>query len=261
MTTRPSDLPDFERPPLNELVLSVQFGDLPFANVHAGIVWQRFANSFPTVEEQPLLEPVFETFGSLRAREPQLSVQLMPMQPSRYWFVSADGTELLQVQRDRLVHNWRQRKPEDRYPHYEPLRAKFEAEIAVAEEVFRELSLGEIACNQCEVSYINLIMFDDGSDPNGRLREIFTIVTEEYSDAYLRTMKMERGRFNCSYVIPGESGKEPIGRLHFDRPRQTSRSDGRKCAFLVGYRGREVGVRAFTSATKKEMHRLWGRIP
>ena len=198
--------------------------------------------------------------------------------PSRYWFVSADGNELLQVQHNRLTHNWRRQKAEDRYPHYEPLRTKFDAEIAVAQDVFRELGLGEIVCNQCEVSYINLIMLDDGTDPNSRLSEIFTFVTEEYSDAYLSTMNMERGRFDFSYMIPDKSGKEPIGRLHLGTQPVVHRPDNRPAIrFGVTARGkpvdetvgsalswldigREAGVRAFTSATKKEMHRLWGRF-
>jgi uncharacterized protein (TIGR04255 family) len=278
MTARPTDLPDFERPPLSELVLSIQFGVLPFRNVHAGILWQRLVASYPQVEEQPPIDPVFETFGPRQARAPQLSLELLPFPPVRYWFVSSDGNELLQVQRDRLIHNWRRQKPEDRYPRYEPLRAKFEDEIAVAEAFFREQGLGDIVCNQCEVSYINLIMFDDGTDPNTKLCEIFTVVAEEYSDAYLKTMKMEGGRFDFSYVIPGESGKEPVGRLHVTIQPVVHRPDNRPAIQLnVTARGkpvdgtvrsalswldigREAGVRGFTSVTTKEMHRLWGRI-
>jgi uncharacterized protein (TIGR04255 family) len=277
MTVRPADLPDFKRPPLNELVLSIQFGVLPFRNIHAGLLWQRFIDSYPRVEEQPPIEPVFETFGAPQARAPQLSFELLPAPPVRYWFVSADGNELLQVQRDRLIHNWRRQKPEDRYPSYEPLRAKFEAEIAAAEEFFSEQGLGKISCNQCEVGYINLIMLDDG-DPNNRLSEIFTIVAEEYSDGYLRKLKMERGRFDLSYMVPNESGNEPIGRLHIAIHPVVHRPDNRPAIQLnvtargkpvdetVGSAlswldmGREAGVRGFTSVTTKEMHRLWGRI-
>jgi uncharacterized protein (TIGR04255 family) len=279
MTARPADLPDFERPPLNELVLSIQFGVLPFTSVHSGILWQRLVTSYPRVEEQPPIDPVFETFGPRQARAPQLSLELVQFPPPvRYWFVSADGNELLQVQRDRLIHNWRRQKPEDRYPHYESLRAKFEEEIAVADAFFRQQGLGEIACNQCEVSYINLIMFDDGTDPNNRLSEIFTVVAKEYSDEYLKKTKMEGGRLGFSYVIPGESGKEPVGRLHIAINPVVHRPDNRPAIQLnVTVRGkpvdatvesalswldvgREAGTRAFTSVTTKEMHRLWGRI-
>jgi uncharacterized protein (TIGR04255 family) len=278
MTVRPADLPEFERPPLNELVLSIQFGVLPFKNVHAGILRQRFLDSYPCVEEQLPIEPVLETFGPLQVKPPQLSFEVLEVPPIRYWFVSADGNELLQVQRDRLIHNWRYQKPEDRYPRYEPLRAKFEGEIAIAQTFFREHGLGEIVCNQCEVSYINLITFDDGADPNSRLSEIFTIVTEDYSDDYLRKMKVERGQFNLSYKIPDESGKEPVGRLHIGVQPVIRRPENRPAIQLtVTARGkpldetvasalswldmgREVGVRGFTSVTTREMHRLWGRI-
>ena len=61
---RPEHLPDFESPPLDELVLGVQFSPLPgYSAVFAKDVWGLFRQQFPRVEEKPALDPVFETFG------------------------------------------------------------------------------------------------------------------------------------------------------------------------------------------------------
>lgn len=273
---RPAGLPNFKRPPLNELVLSVQFGSLPFKNVHAGLLWQKFSTIYPRVEEQPALEPVFETFGA-PTPAPQISFQLMSMVGAaiRYWFISPDGNELLQVQGDRLLHNWRQQDPQDEYPRYEGLKEKFAHEIAVAASFFRESGFGEMSFNQCEVSYINVIDMPDGQDPNARLDEVLTIISSEHSDTFLPPL--ERGILNFSYVLPGESGNEPLGRLHINVQPVVHRKNNRPAVRLhltargnpndssldaaLAWldKGREAAVKGFASITTQNMHRLWER--
>ena len=65
---RPPDLPDFDNPPLVEVVLSVQFSDLQsYRTVHPGLLWERkFRESFPEFAEQPPLDPLFETLAPSR---------------------------------------------------------------------------------------------------------------------------------------------------------------------------------------------------
>ena len=62
--TRPSHLPDYRKPPLNEFVLGVQFATPPgYQQIYAGEVWKLFSEKYPVVQEQPPLPPTFETFG------------------------------------------------------------------------------------------------------------------------------------------------------------------------------------------------------
>jgi uncharacterized protein (TIGR04255 family) len=66
---RPDHLPDFTDPPLDEVVLGVQFTPVPgYASVHSMKVWDLFRAEFPKVEELPALEPQFETFGGVSAQ-------------------------------------------------------------------------------------------------------------------------------------------------------------------------------------------------
>jgi uncharacterized protein (TIGR04255 family) len=274
--TRPLDLPDFERPPIAELVLSIQFANLTaFRNIHAGILWQQFAQRYPNVEEYPPIAPVFEMFGVPPAinEMPQFTFVTGP-NPVRYWFIAADGTELLQVQPDRLVHNWRQQKPEDAYPRYEPVRERFEAEIREVQQFLALGSLGEIKPNQCEVTYINNITLDTTDPPEAHLDDIFTIWTEHYSDGYLH--RIERAQINASYVIRHDGG-EPLGRLYAAiQPAVHRLTSTRLLQFSLTARGkpkdesidaalewldqgRIAVVRSFTSLTRPEMHRRWGR--
>jgi uncharacterized protein (TIGR04255 family) len=211
----------------------------------------------------------------VRQPELRLGFQLLSsIPPLRYWFVSRDQNELLQVQNDRLIHNWRQRNLENVYPRYKPLRQKFESEIATAAKFFSEWKLGEIACNQCEVAYINLISLDGPDAPS--LADIFTVWAQRYSDDFLG--EVERGQFTISYLMKnGESGKEPLGRLHVVAQPVFLQTDSRpaiqltittrgkpaeasvESAFAWLDKGHEAAVRAFASITTENMHQLWGR--
>lgn len=273
---RPADLPDFERPPVGEVVLSVQFASLAkFSNIYAGLLWEQFAERYPTVEEQMPLPPNFETFGLPPAPVPGPQMQLLTTPvTSRYWFISKDGSQLLQVQSDRLVHNWRCQSPDDNYPHYEPLRERFAAEVKQVQKFLIAKKLGTISPNQCEVTYINHIDLGEGIDPSDRLAEIFTVWTEQYSDTFLK--RIERGQFNVSFILT-DGSDAPYGRLHVGvQPairRATSaavlqftltargkpQKETIKSAFDWLDRGRIAVVRGFTSLTRPEMHQAWRR--
>src|SRR4051794_13517866 len=69
IVTRPETLPDFCTPPLNEVVVGVQFTPARgYQQIRAGEVWALFRSIFPKVEEFPALPPMFETFGLPQAQ-------------------------------------------------------------------------------------------------------------------------------------------------------------------------------------------------
>ena len=105
---RPDDLPDFGKPPLNEVVLGVQFAPPSgYSQIRAGQVWELFKGKYPHTEEYMPLPPVFETFGPrVVAQANQLEFIDGPMH-DRYWFLNDAHDELIQFQQDRLLHNWR----------------------------------------------------------------------------------------------------------------------------------------------------------
>ena len=62
--SRPADLPNFNKPPVTEVALSVQFDTIAaFSNVYAGLLWAGCRSEYPVASEKPSLPPQFETFG------------------------------------------------------------------------------------------------------------------------------------------------------------------------------------------------------
>ena len=271
--SRPEGLPDFERPPLDETILSIQFARLPVKNIHVGLLWQKFGDRYPQVEEQSPLPAVFETFGVRRIHESQELNITLGDSTVRYWFISADQRQLLQIQPDRLIHNWRQQQPEGEYPRYEVLRERFQTEVDEVAAFFLAHSLGVIQCNQCEVTYVNAISGVDGRDPNEDLETIFTFWSERYSDDYIT--HIERGRFTFTFLMG--SSDAPKGRIHVSllpavrtvdstpavRLSITARGRPEEESIESSFRwmdeGRAAVVKTFASITTKKMHTIWGR--
>src|SRR5688500_8008989 len=120
-------LPEFDNPPVVEVALSVQFEKLEGLRVpQLGRIWHAFRNRFPRTEEQMPLEPAFEQFGVPTTGKPEVRVELssVPTTP-RVWFLNEQGTELVQIQQDRFVRNWRKQTDDEAYPRYEYLRRSF----------------------------------------------------------------------------------------------------------------------------------------
>lgn len=162
--TRPSHLPDYENPPLVEVVTGFQFEPVSgYSSVNAKDIWKLFRDEFPQVEEHQQLSPKFETFGGGGSRnEMQFNFGPAPLR-SRLWFISEDHDHLIQFQDDRFLLNWRNRSQQS-YPRYEAIAESFEKHFRRLDAYFQENFNTKLAVNQAEVTYINIIPVDDYSE-------------------------------------------------------------------------------------------------
>ena len=75
MTERPPRLPDYRNPPIDEVVIGVQFPPIPkFQDVHIGLYWQKVRNEYPRTETQPRIEGPIET-----PEPPQANTAVIPV--------------------------------------------------------------------------------------------------------------------------------------------------------------------------------------
>jgi uncharacterized protein (TIGR04255 family) len=273
-TERPVDLPDFTAPPVTEVILGVQFNSIPgFLTPHLGLVWERFKSSFPKIEEHPPIAPTFETFGPHPQFAPSVAFQLVPVEPPRVFFINESNTELLQVQRDRFLHNWRKVGTGDKYPRFERMIGTFERGLATFVEVITAEGLGDFLPNQCEVTYVNQIPVTEGTDALADAIE--RVFPNQLANARLDELgKPEDFRFLIRYVIRHEGS--PFGRLLVSAE-PARRADGvaivqltltaRGKPFTADISGAidflECGrlhvVRSFAKLTSSTMHKVWGR--
>ena len=271
-----SQLPDFERPPVVEVALAVQYEPLSeLRTPQIGLLWQKFREHLPKLEEHAPLDSVVERFGVPGPPQTNVRLEMMPKPPvPRCWFVNEAGTELIQVQQDRFIHNWRKVGEGNEYPRYEHVRETFSRRLQTFERFCQEENVGALVPNQCEVTYVNHIVAGAGWERHGDLGNVLTLFTPTYNDSFLP--ELEGARLACRYVIPDEQG-QPLGRLHIAVDGAYRRTDNQPMLLLnMVARGRPAGggidgvlrfmdigrewvVRGFAAVTTEQMHKTWGR--
>jgi uncharacterized protein (TIGR04255 family) len=190
------------------------------------------------------------------------------------WLLNEPGSELLQVQQDRFVRNWRKLEDAEEYPRYRSLRESFRQDFEAFCGLVKREQWGSVEPNQCEVTYLNIIPAGEGWQKHGDLGEVLTVFTTRYSDDQLE--KPEEASVNVQYVLKDDKD-EPVGRLHIAanpvirvsdsraaiRPTLTARGkpDGDRIEGIMRFldRGHEAIVRGFASIPTPETHRVWKR--
>ncbi|NLX56657.1 MAG: TIGR04255 family protein [Planctomycetaceae bacterium] len=266
----PQLLPEFEHPPVVEVALSVQFDRLDVATPQLALVWQRFRDRFGRVEDKPELEAAFERFAPTEKRAQGVRFEIGSFPGMRFWFVNESGHELVQVQRDRFVRNWRKTEEQPEYPRYGNLRAAFVTDWSYFETFAKEELDVPLVPNQCEVTYVNII---EAKGP-GRLCDVLSIVNDRYTEEYLN--EPETAELQFHFALKGNDEK-PWGRLHVEAGPAIRMSDNRPVVRLsLTARGNppsqdcdgmlasldschEAVVRGFSSITTPAMHKAWGR--
>jgi uncharacterized protein (TIGR04255 family) len=150
-------LPEYKNPPVDEVVCGILFEPLKqFLVPHFGLLWEKFKEEYPRCRHVDPLMPVVESATGPRPDEIVYEVPL-----PRIWFLHDDG-RIIQVQRDRFLHNWRKLKPTDEYPRYRTVFKMFQNHFSTFQEFLSEHQLGEIIPKQYEMTYVNNIPQAEG---------------------------------------------------------------------------------------------------
>lgn len=269
MTERPSDLPDFSSPPVVETVLSVQFDRLKAAHsAHFGLYWREVLSRFPKTEERGELPQVIERQPELPPARVGIQFEALEAPPTpRFWFTNSDGTELIQLQRDRFIKNWRKVGEGDKYPRYERVRDGFERDFAGFREFVSSHDLGSIHITQCEVSYINHIVAGEGWQTYADLGKVFTVWQQPRSSIPGAAQDVT---FRARFPILDSSGTF-AGRLYVTmQPVLRATDNAPMFVFDLTARGQvgngldffDLGRKwighSFKELTTPEMHQVWG---
>lgn len=265
---RPTELPDFRSPPLIEVVVGIQFAPVQgYQQIRAGEVWALFRKDYPRVEELAPLQPMFETFGLPQGGQTGLGITVGPTH-SRFWFISSSGDELIQFQRDRILHNWRKiGVQQNEYPRFEKIISTFASEIRALNDYFIDLAGKPAAINQCEISYINHIELeaeDRQTDAGDWLRFIRFDQNEleDISVVFRKTIQATdgrpQGRLTCEAVSTLDvNGRKIILFTLTARGAPVHSTIESALEFLTI--GREMIVTSFADFTTESAHVFWGR--
>jgi len=151
-------LPSFSAPPVVEVAVGIEFLQLPgLGPVQLVMLHDLWRDSFPKIQEQPALPPASFVGPS------GFQFQLSSMPAIRVWMMNDAEDELLQIQNDRLLLNWRRSKGDKRkYPRYEHLREVYERVLADFRGRVSESSVGTFRPQVAVVSYVNRFALEAG---------------------------------------------------------------------------------------------------
>ena len=121
-----------------------------------------------------------------------------------------DGSELVQIQQDRFVRNWRKRDDEDQYPRYSSLRESFKKDLEVFCRLVEEEGWGSVQANQCEVTYVNVMPSGEGWQEYCELDKVLTVFSRGCLDDQLQ--KPEEASLSMQYLLIEDD--QPVGRLY-----------------------------------------------
>ncbi|GGO47554.1 TIGR04255 family protein [Streptomyces lasiicapitis] len=152
-------LPDFAWPPVVEVACGVKFRKTPELNgIRLAPLYEMWKSELPVIEEQPTLPSVEAAPNN---SGPRIRVDFPSLRETRYWFLSEDGRDLVQLQPDRLIVNWRDRGGGIKYPRFgyvlNSLSRRATEVARFAESSFRT----KLEFLHVELSYINVLRVDD----------------------------------------------------------------------------------------------------
>lgn len=206
MTTLQRKL-DFARPPVEEVVLSVLFNPLDrLLAPHLGEIWQEFKRyGFVHIVEQPPVAPAVEM--PVPVQDAQLRFSNVP-DLARIWFIHETETEIIQVQRDRFMFNWRKTESDPVYPGFAAIWEKFEGFYTRFTQTVNNMQIGEVAPLQYELTYINQLRHGDSWDTPDDIGKISTLFIHSPQTKSFWS-GMEAVNFQASFPVA-----DLHGRLH-----------------------------------------------
>ncbi|SCZ52903.1 TIGR04255 family protein [Thiohalomonas denitrificans] len=268
------NLPEFGAPPLTEVVLDVQFEPLTTLSIpEIGSFWHRVKDRFTDIEQHPPLEPSIERIG-VPPETPQLRFALREMPPiPRIWFLNKNGQELIQIQQDRFIRNWRRINDVNEYPRYEShVRPKFVEDYELFSRFLVQEGIGRLVPTQCEITYINHIPADESWREHCDYATIFSF-WQNFGTS--EGIVLEDVSANLNFLMHKED--EFVGRLRVNsRPGYRASDKMPVYVFTLTARGRPLGegldgvikffdfgrsaiVDQFTKMTTPLMHMHWRR--
>lgn len=203
-----TSLPDFENPPVNEVVFSVQFKKIKeFQAPHFGILWEKLGrDKYPNYQEVNLLTHIIEEDGATKQNLPFFKDNIPPL--PRVFFINPTGHELVQVQQNRFLRNWRKMNPDEPYPRYETLLPKFEKSLGNFEKFISDEFDGvKLNIDQYELTYVNHIYIDNKELNQAQLSKYFSVYRDNEFCSFLPIP--EAVGWNRVYKLPNA-----LGRLH-----------------------------------------------
>ena len=258
-------LPEYERPPVTEVALTVQLDDdIGFRFLDLAGVAACWAEELPDVQERDRLPRLGADPDELDMTLDLAETRYTP----RLWLQNEPGDHVLQLQQDRIAVNWSKSESDDDYPRYETIKAFLVEAWRRLEAKLDDLGLTMPPPSVCQVMYVNELGASQGWKSSADTTKLISPWGGSMSDNFLPADRHEG--LLMHFHLPGDQGWMNINGRTADLDDRifvlTLVSEGwPPSPDLDGVLGfmdlaHEWIVKAFTSVTTEEAHREWGLV-
>lgn len=276
-------LPDFERPPVVETVLGVQFDPLDRFHVAAlGAYWKTLGPDWRQTEEAPPLAQQFEDpekagWLQLRLRVQKLAAEKFAAgfsQDSRLRIRNESHDRMIQVQNSRFHYNWVGHESDSvpAYPRYSRTKEEFLAYLTGFKQFLEHEGLGDFSANQWEITYVNHIHKGTLWETPQDWPQVLELLSG--ASSAVPTGNLQRTTGTWTYGIDAYAP----ARLHVNVNHKVNRQDPSKeileliltargpigDTYVSLEKGLDIGhvaiVEGFTALTSQKAHEHWGRL-
>lgn len=256
------ELPDYASPPVREVAVSVQVAPLAATLVtHTGRVWDRLRDEYPNVEVHPPLPPLYAS-----TQRPAFHFDFGGPPTVRTWFANAQGTELIQLQLNRVAFNWRgdPYSVDEKYPRWQHIRTRFTDAYSLVDGYTSDNGLGALNPETVEVTYHNVWTLADDGMLDLLLAPLDSMWPPTGSPTGMSvsrlslTAPIEHGAGGALVI---ECGVTPDRTMHLQLVATIELGQERTLSAVLAAidHGRSTIVRSFTGLTTPYAHKLWER--
>jgi uncharacterized protein (TIGR04255 family) len=213
----------FENAPVVEMVQGLFFAPISgWDLLDYGLLWQKFSTRYASHEfKQPIVDP-----AQIQAQQVTVQVADIGKLPVRCWFIDKSGAELLQIQDNCLIRNWRKISSGTAYPGFRMLQDNFAEDFRVFCAFLKERGLPKPDIWKCELTYVD--QFVRGTEWNSfaDLSKIYRLWRGMEADGPLSNL--EFASFAVNYALPDRAT-----RLVFSSQPTVRSSDGKEVMQLT----------------------------
>lgn len=255
---------DFANPPVVETAFAVVFAPIKsWGLLHYGLLWERYRKSYP-FSEVKLPTGSVQIEGIDLALGQNIDLRALPL---RCWFVDASKNQLIQIQNNAFMRNWRKMDTPLQYIHYDEFRPLFINDWSTYKRFLVDERLPEPEVWQCEVTYVNHLLRGKEWESPSDVRRMFPFWTHRLSDK----ADLDVRAFSFSAALPDGQGQlqlvaNPVLRSDGKEAIQLSitasgRPQGSSDEQILDWLdlGHDYVVNFFADFTSPNMHSFWGR--
>lgn len=138
----------YKQPPIDEVLCDVRLAPLDaWRVIHIGAFWATMREHFPKCEHAPPLD-----IGS--PENTDAATQGLPL--PRAWLISLDDAQVLQLQRNRFIFNWRRRAEGQPYIGFEAFQRHLLDYLFRYRDFLLSLGIGPVVPVRFELAYIDV---------------------------------------------------------------------------------------------------------